>query len=283
MLMVGDVDFDADPGKAAMGAAASLSPRRAPPADGPSERWRFTELPGSGDELTTIGEAFTQQYPEGFLKKLSRDGATKGQVIKKMPKGQYLHLVTHGFFAAPGLRSALFGSAEAERDPAELFAQRDIAGYHPGLLSGLALTGANRAPSEGKDDGILTALEVEQLDLSRAELVTLSACETGLGETAGGEGVLGLQRAFQVAGAKSVVATLWSVSAGATRHLMIEFYRNLWSKKMTKLEALRQAQLKLLHDEFPRPGKPADEQSSGKDRRLSPYFWGAFVLSGDWR
>jgi len=51
---------------------------------------------------------------------------------------------------------------------------------------------------------------------------------------------------------------------------------------MTKLEALRQAQLKMLHDEFPRPGKPADDQST-KDRRLPPFFWGAFVLSGDWR
>jgi CHAT domain-containing protein len=124
---------------------------------------------------------------------------------------------------------------------------------------------------------------VAQLDLSRTKLVTLSACETGLGATAGGEGVLGLQRAFQVAGAKSVVATLWSVNSAATRWLMIDFYRNLWQKKMTRIEALRQAQLKMLRGEFPPPGKAVDDQSPDKSRRLSPFFWAAFTLSGDWR
>jgi CHAT domain-containing protein len=283
MLLVGDVDFDADPGQAAIGSTTANAPRKVPVDEGLTERWHCTALTGTRSEISAIAESFEQQFSDGFLKKLSRDEATKGQVVKKMPKGEYLHFATHGFFASPGLRSALYGGSQAQPDPAELFAQRDIAGYHPDLLSGLALTGANRGPTEGKDDGILTALEVEQLDLGRAKLVTLSACETGLGETAGGEGVLGLQRAFQIAGAKSVVATVWSVSSGATHALMVEFYRNLWQKKMTKLEALRQAQLKMLRDEFPRPGKSADDQSAAKDRRLPPFFWGAFVLSGDWR
>ena len=73
---------------------------------------------------------------------------------------------------------------------------------HPGLLSGLVLAGANQPVDPTHDDGILTALEVEELDLSGMELATLSACQTGLGKAVGGEGALGLQRAFQIAGAR---------------------------------------------------------------------------------
>jgi CHAT domain-containing protein len=104
-----------------------------------------------------------------------------------------------------------------------------------------------------------------------------------LGESAGGEGVLGLQRAFQIAGARSVVATLWRISDDASRALMIDFYDNLWQKKMSKLEALRQAQLKMLRTGVSRGLKFADDQPPDKDHRLPPYYWAPFVLSGDWQ
>ena len=110
----------------------------------------------------------------------------------------------------------------------------------------------------------------------------LSACETGLGEVAGGEGILGLQRAFQTAGAKSVVATLWQVRDDAARSLMIDFYDNLWRKKMSKAEALRQAQLTMLREGVKR-GLGSDDQPADAKRRLPPYYWAGFVLSGDWR
>jgi CHAT domain-containing protein len=173
--------------------------------------------------------------------------------------------------------------------------QQSISGYHPGLLSGLALAGANQPTDE--DDGILTAAEVESLSLRKVELVVLSACETGLGKTAGGEGLLGLQRAFQVAGARTVVASLWSVPDQATKMLMVRFYENLWTKKMSKLEALREAQLWMLEHgaeqaeirrELAARGLVAvEETGDGRQgtggRRLPPYYWAAWVLSGDWR
>ena len=116
----------------------------------------------------------------------------------------------------------------------------------------------------------------------------LSACETGLGKQSSGEGLLGLQRAFQFAGARTVVASLWQVDDAATRDLMTRFYHNLWHKKLGKLEALRQAQLSILNGRpnlsTPRgPGVSrqdikTDDPTTG---RTSPRLWAAWVLSGD--
>ena len=152
------------------------------------------------------------------------------------------------------------------------------------MLSGLALAGANAPRQPGLDDGILTAEEVAALDLEGVDLAVLSACETGLGPVAGGEGVLGLQRAFQVSGTNTVVASLWKVSDEATRLLMERFYQNLWDKKLAKLEALRQAQLMMLR-EGPERGLTIVTKNgqAEKPRRVPPYYWAAFVLSGDWR
>jgi CHAT domain-containing protein len=151
------------------------------------------------------------------------------------------------------------------------------------LLSGLALAGANTPPTPDRDDGILTALEVAELELGGVELAVLSACETGLGPVAGGEGVLGLQRAFQVAGARTVVASLWQVPDEATRLLMERFYDNLWQKRMGKLEALRQAQLGLLREGTSRGVGRVRIPGAATPARLPPHYWAGFVLSGDWR
>jgi len=172
-----------------------------------------------------------------------------------------------------------------------LDAQAQFAGAHPDLLVGLALAGANQRAEPGQEDGILTALEVESLDLRKVNLVVLSACETGLGQTATGEGVLGLQRAFQMAGARTTATSLWSVDDNATQTLMVEFYKRLWDKDypLGKLEALRQAQLAMLHSYDPHSGKIAnrglelDEAPTSTTERLSPRYWAAFELSGDWR
>jgi CHAT domain-containing protein len=197
------------------------------------------------------------------------------------PKHRYLHLATHGYFAPPELRSAL-GPADKKTliGGIDTLGGMGVVGCHPGLLSGIALAGANIRPTPiGHDDGILTALEVAELDLSGVELAVLSACETGLGEVAGGEGLLGLQRAFQVAGAHSVVASLWKVGDEPTRLLMARFYENLWRKGQRPAQALREAQLSMLGGDL---GRGLTREPEGpKSDRLPPYYWAAFVLSTD--
>jgi CHAT domain-containing protein len=214
---------------------------------------------------------------------LESRNASQDAFIREAPRHRYLHVATHGYFAAERFKSALARSTHDGRGPGqELVSNQSLAGYHPGLLSGLALAGANNPTAE--DDGILTAEEVGSLNLSNARLIVLSACETGLGQTAGGEGLLGLQRAFQAAGATTVIASLWKVDDVATRDLMERFYDNLWNKNMGKLEALREAQLWMLKERGPRGlTRIEGDREQGTGSRLPPYYWAAWVLSGDWR
>jgi len=128
----------------------------------------------------------------------------------------------------------------------------------------------NMNPAEPQIDG--SAARATVAEIGRA---------TGLGKVAAGEGTLGLQRAFQVAGVRSVVASLWSVDDKSTRSLVERFYENIWQKKMSRQEALRQAQLAMLRGELERGFKRLDDEPA--DRRFPPYYWAAFVLSGDWR
>jgi hypothetical protein len=137
---------------------------------------------------------------------------------------------------------------------------------NPLLRSGLALAGANPGLSvlapPGAEDGLLTAEDVTGLDLLDTELVVLSACETGLGDVRTGEGVFGLRRAFVLAGAKTLVMSLWKVPDEQTQELMVDFYERLLAGE-GRAEALRQAQLAL------------------KEKHPHPYYWGAFICQGD--
>jgi CHAT domain-containing protein/tetratricopeptide (TPR) repeat protein len=317
LLLVGDVDF---------GAASSLltaaGTRRSAARGSPGRGLPpFRPLPATLDETLVVQRYFQHRYPEGRVRLLEGSAATEEAVRQQAPKHRYLHLATHGYFAPQGLLSALgpppqrAGEGPAS-EPVELFGRHGISGFHPGLLSGVVLAGANRPVQADEDDGILTALEVSELDLAGVELAVLSACETGLGQVAGGEGLLGLQRAFQEAGARSVLASLWQVDDESTRQLMERFYENLWQKRLGKLEALREAQLALLRQGSKRgegTKRPVDpkEGAQGKsleaqglqrgegtkrpidpkekarakplEARTSPFFWAGFVLSGDWR
>ena len=134
------------------------------------------------------------------------------------------------------------------------------------IRSGLLLAGANHAWATGKplregmEDGILTAYEISQMNLSNTELVVLSACETGLGDIQGNEGVYGLQRAFKIAGAKYLVMSLWQVDDQATMKFMEVFYRKWLEGKMPIPEAFRATQAEM------------------RERFLNPYLWAGFVL-----
>jgi tetratricopeptide (TPR) repeat protein/CHAT domain-containing protein len=248
LLLAGDIDYGGDPGS-----GSELAMRRS--AASPTRAGllgQFKPLSYTGGEILEIRESFEKHFSNGRAEALRGNQATEEAIRQKAPHSRYLHLATHGYFAPPELRSALApADPRALRSTIDALGGAGVAGYHPGLLSGIALAGANRRPTPpGQDDGILTALEVAELDLSGVELAVLSACETSLGEVAGGEGLLGLQRAFQVAGAHSVLASLWPIGDEPTRALMARFYDNLWRKGQPPAQALREAQLSMLRGEL---------------------------------
>ena len=241
-----------------------LTLRQAETQRGRGDGW--TELPGTHEELETV---IHLAKTRGIVRLEGTTASTAG-LLRALPQSRWAHIATHGFFADSAVSSVL-------RPDPKLFALSGLYRAAPGarnplVLSGLVLAGANRpsADVDGSthdDLGILTAEAIAGLPLQNLELVVLSACETGLGMVAGGEGVFGLQRAFHVAGARTVVASLWKVDDTATRKLMMQFYSNLWQKGMPAAEALRQAQLTVLNEAV----------GSGD----KPYYWAGWVLSGD--
>jgi CHAT domain-containing protein len=180
------------------------------------------------------------------------------------PRHGVLHLATHGFFSELECSAAL-SELSTHSDPE--------AGVGTPWISGLALAGANDLPSvdENAEDGILTAVEISDLDLSQTNWAVLSACGTGLGRVRAGEGVFGLRRAFQLAGADTVIMSLWAVEDRATAEWMRRLYEARFIDGSRTLEAVRRATLDTLISRQ-RRGLPTH-----------PFFWGAFVASGDWR
>jgi CHAT domain-containing protein len=201
---------------------------------------RFARLAGTSIETRRLSELF----PAATIR--SRNDATE-QALKVLRAPRILHIATHGFFKDPASAGASHGTID-----------------NPLLRSGLALQGANMHRA-GNDDGILTALEAAYLNLWGTQLVTLSACDTGIGAVRDGEGVYGLRRAFFLAGTESLVMSMWPVSDLITRDLMAGYYDGL-KKGLGRGDALRQVQLKMMK----RPG------------RSHPYYWASFIQAGEW-
>ena len=218
-------------------------------------------LPGSKSEAETVAKLL-EKGRIGSVAVLSGSQASERQIKLESPGKRFIHLATHGFFATGKVRSALAGSRSAGGLDAR------TGGFNPMLLSGVVLAGANAGAdlSGATEDGVLTALEVAGLDLRGTELVTLSACETGLGELVTGEGVMGLRRAFAEAGARALLLSLWKIPDEETRVLMEEFYRQVASAPdMDKASALRKAQLQMI---------------SRSKEKPDPRTWAAFIVSG---
>jgi CHAT domain-containing protein/tetratricopeptide (TPR) repeat protein len=220
----------------------------------------WPDLPGTEAEARAVVGVHSGPFAEGVRTSLAGKDADKAALARALEGHTVLHLGTHGYFNPDGLRTGFDGASEDQI--AGLTQAADaVAGRHPGLLSGLVCAG----------DDLLTASEVEWLDLAGAELVVLSACETGLGRAKAGEGLIGLRRSFHTAGARTVISSLWSIQDESSAELMSDFYRNLWERGLGRVAALRRAQLDLLSQNRAEHGDPR------------PATWGAFVLSGEWR
>lgn len=213
----------------------------------------FAQLPGTKVETQTVNEVLNKKQWRTNLF-LAEDALE--EELKRVNNPGILHIATHGFFL----------DAPKETTSNQQLGIRTSASRKNALLrSGLLMTGAtqtaNGQQSNTIENGIFTAYEAMNLDLSSTELVVLSACETGLGEIKNGEGVFGLQRAFQIAGAESILMSLWKVDDAATQLLMTSFYE-AWLSGATKTQALSMAQ-RIVKASYPHPN-----------------YWGAFVLVG---
>lgn len=214
------------------------------------------------DEVTSIANILKSDVHSDVIV-VSGDNATESSITKFFDQNRNInlvHLSTHGYWwplgsiqqpISPQINKGFFDNLE---DPNLALCR-----------SGVALSNANYAMDallKGYDniDGLLMSSEVANLKLHNVDLVTLSACQTGLGDLTPA-GIFGLQRGFKLAGVKSIMMSLWSVETNATKLLMIEFYKNLVSGK-TYHEALKQAQRKLRNS----------------DIYNNPYYWAAFIM-----
>jgi CHAT domain-containing protein/tetratricopeptide (TPR) repeat protein len=200
-------------------------------------------LPATAAEVQEIGQ--TLRYVSIETKVDTGFYATEEsfrQLGVGKPSPRIIHLATHGYFfpdPAVSKKHLAIGS-----EPVFKMSE------HPMIRSGLIMAGAKQAwltgkHPEGLEDGILTAYEISQMNLSGTELVVLSACETGLGDIVGNEGVYGLQRAFKIAGAKYLIMSLWKVDDRSTQAFMTSFYRHWLTEKQTVPQAFRSTQLEM--------------------------------------
>ena len=211
--------------------------------------WQY--LQGTANEVKNIETILASKTTK--TRTLTNDEASETQF--KSLNGEspdVIHIATHGFF---------FKNNKAQDNNDIEFKRAD----NPLLRSGLLLAHANYAWQNGnnpyeRNDGILTALEISNLDLSKTDLVVLSACETGLGDIEGSEGVYGLQRALKMAGVKNIMMSLWEVPDKETAEFMTSFYE-LWLKNNTIRQAFNKTQRKM-HKLYPN----------------NPEKWAAFVL-----
>ncbi len=293
LLALGGPAFDERPEEPAAALAAVRPPGSPPGSDrsggsfrgerracGDLRTLRFGDLPASGAEAEEVMALWRSAAPQGQAGNalyLAGPRATEAAFKEAAPGRRILHLATHGFFLDGGCPAATeetgrrgIGSlatavsAEPQTLPTD---------ENPLLLAGLAFAGANRrdAAAPEEEDGILTAAEIATLNLAGVEWAVLSGCDTGGGEIRPGEGVLGLRRAFQIAGARTVIMSLWPVEDRAAREWMRILYEKRLRDRLGTAEAVREASREILRR----------RREAG--RETDPFTWGGFVAAGEWR
>jgi CHAT domain-containing protein/tetratricopeptide (TPR) repeat protein len=224
-----------------------------------SDLWRASRV--------TAGAAVGSGDEAGDMLELTGRIATESAFKRLAPGRRVLHLATHGFFLDGRCATG------ARRGTASGAVSVVTADDSPLLRAGLALAGANRrtAVDAERDDGILTAEEVTAVNLAGVEWAVLSACNTGVGDWVAGEGVLGLRRAFEMAGARTVIMSLWPVGDASTASWMAHLYRQRFVARAPTLDAVRAASLALLRD------------ARSRGASTHPARWAGFIAAGDWR
>lgn len=244
-------------GASALGLLEEAAPAEATGAAGTRglEKAFFEPLPATGTEARKLSNLMPKAS-------IFVDVEATENTVKKMQAPKMLHIATHGFFVSLGAKSTR--TTDNKERGLELDVDSDWLPDDPLLRSGIALAGANARKGGAGEDGILTALEACSLDLRGTKLVVLSACETGIGDVMQGEGIYGLRRALFVAGAESLVASLWKVADEETQALMVAYYGRILQGE-TRAGALRNVQTAMLTT-------PATAH---------PYYWASFGLFGN--
>jgi CHAT domain-containing protein/tetratricopeptide (TPR) repeat protein len=217
--------------------------RGATPSCDEFSKIEFQPLPGTALEVSDIGSTWRRWNAAEPSQLITGDEATLASFLAGSTHSRVLHVATHAYLL-----------------------DKSCGDGNPLLHSGLVFAGGSR----GATQSILTAQQIASLDLGGVDWAVLSACNTGNGELRDGEGVLGLQRAFRVAGAHSVIMTLWPVDDDAARQFMHELYAERLSAHATTADAVWNSSRKLL----------LQRRAAGKSTH--PWYWAGFVGSGGW-
>lgn len=266
-LLIGGVEYDAE---------------LPTPEGGHQRQARETSWPylkGTREEIAAIGEVI----PKAQTRAILGEEALEEVVKSEFQQAAVIHIATHGYFADE--IDEVLTSDVARGDSLEpRQTSTTLSGRNPLLQCGLTLAGCNSdvwldvdgLPLDGAQDGYLSAEEIMGMELGRARLVVLSACETGLGSIGSGEGVFGLQRALHISGVKSTIASGWKVDDRATQLLMTEMYHKMFDEGLSPADSLHAAQIRVLR-QFNRATGQLEE---GLTQTAAPYYWAAFSLSG---
>lgn len=229
-----------------------------------------------------LSPEIAQGMAKDTLAILENKQATKERIVQQFPHSKLVHLEAHGYVlpgnpfgvpvSIPNVDELLHSGLRTKNN-------QTIQERNPLALAGITLD-PNGTLSSNDSTKLLSGAEIANGDLSNTDLVVLESCETGLGRIASnGEGAFSVQRAFGLAGARSVIGTLWIVQLSPSRILMQEFYQHLLVDAKPKLQSLRKAQLRMMRDLL----VPNKVFRSADKSRVAPYYWAGYTLSGDWQ